>query len=472
MNRTALTGIVISLVVSLPLAAQVEPEPEVALTVYNDNFGVVKEQRTMVFEEGLNTVRFTDVASQIDPTTVNFTCLTAPDAVTILEQNYEYDLVNTESLLKRYLDQPVTIQVKGSGGGVGTRLSGVLSASVNGELILRDPQTGQIHIISRDSIEQILLEKKPEELVTRPTLLWLAAAEEAGPQRCRVTYTTEGIRWQADYLATLDPNDDRISLSAWVTIDNQSGASYGDAALKLIAGDVRRITPPEPPIYPQREMMAARAMDREAFEEKPFMEYHLYTLDRRTDIRNNQVKQIELFEPVEDIPVNRLYVAEVGIESRRGAEEKADVQVKIEFENTQANRLGMPLPQGRVRAFKLDPADETLEFVGEDEIDHTARGGKLSLYIGNAFDVTAEQKLTDSQQGRGFYTYTREVTVRNSKDEDVVVFVDEQIPRGRNWTVGRSSHKYEKKDAFTIRFPVPVPAGGKAVLSYQVTQTW
>ena len=459
-------AVVLSL--SLPLAAQPASQGQTAVTIYNDNFGVVRQDRTLTFEEGINTLRFTDVAARIDPTTVHFTCLSDPNAVTIQEQNYEYDLVNTESLLKRYLDQPVTLQIKGSGGGEGTRVSGVLSASVNGDLILQDPSSGQMQIIPRTSVEQILLVKKPHELVTRPTLIWLARARAAGALPCRVSYTTEGIQWQADYLAVLDQNDTQLSLSAWVTIDNQSGASYPDAAVKLIAGDVRRITPPAPR-YMQMDMVKAAA-PRGGFEEKAFMEYHMYTLGRRTDIRDKQIKQIELFEPVSNVPVTKQFVYEVSGDTRMPASKK--VQVKMEFQNTPENNLGMPLPKGKVRVFKRDPADETLEFVGEDQIDHTAKGAKPSLYIGNAFDITVEDTLLDSQQGRGFQTYTRQVKLRNSRQADAVVFVEEKIPQGRNWSVEKASLPYEKKDAFTVRFSVPVPAGEQTVLEYRLSQTW
>ena len=246
------------------------PEEGVGLTIYNDNFGVVRETRRMSFKEGINTVKFTDVASAIDPTSVNFQSISAPGAVSILEQNYEYDLVNAASLLKRYIDKAVTVAVKGSGADMGKELSGTLLASLGNDLILKS-QTGDIEIISRNSIEEITLKELPDDLVTKPTLVWLAEAEKKGEQICQVTYTTGRIKWDADYSAVLNADETKIDFTGWVTIDNKSGATYKDAALKLIAGDVRRVTEPTPIAGFEESFVIARAAKAPGFEEKSFM---------------------------------------------------------------------------------------------------------------------------------------------------------------------------------------------------------
>lgn len=447
-----------------------ETPQEVAITIYNDNFGVVKEERNMTFEKGLNRMLFTGVAEQIDPTSVNFLCLSSPESVSILEQNYEYDLVNTDSLLKRYIDQPVSLLVKGSGSSGASLLSGVLTAAIGGDLILQDTDTGQMHIVSRASVERIQLDKKPEDLLTRPTLMWLANAEQAGSQRCQVTYTTGGIGWKADYSAVLSDKEDKLDLSGWVTIDNQSGTAYNDATIKLIAGDVRRVQQPAPML--QERVMWSMAKDSAGgFEEKSFMEYHLYTLGRKSTLQNRQIKQIELIEPARNVPVNKQLVYTTSINDRM-AQGRDKVQVKIEFENKEEYGLGIALPKGRVRVFKADPADATLEFVGEDQIDHTARKEKVSLYIGDAFDIVPEQKILDQRRGDRFVTFTRSVEIRNRKDEAVSVFVEEIIPRYVNWKIDKSSLPYEKKDAFTCRFNVAVKADSTTTLTYTMTQTW
>ena len=436
-------------------------EPGMALTVYNDNFAVVREARQIAFDHGLNTVKFTDVASAIDPTSVNFACLSSPAAVSILEQNYEYDLVNTNSLLKRYIDKNVTVVLKGSGADIGKELTGKLLAALSDNLILKS-QRGDIEILDQDSIEEISLKELPGDLVTKPTLVWLANAKEKGQQLCRVTYTTEQIKWHADYSALLNAEETKIDFTGWVTIDNKSGATYKDSTIKLIAGDVRRVV--EQPIRPRKMLLMEEAAEV-GFEEKPFMEYHLYTLGRKSTINNNQVKQIEFIEPAVGVSVQKLYIYD-----RSQADDK--VQIKLEFENTQQNNLGIALPKGKVRVFKKDPADDSLEFVGEDEIDHTAKKEKLSLYIGNAFDIVAEHTLLDSKRSRRKWEQTHKIELKNRKEEAVVVFVDEKFWPYVNWTIDKSTHKYDKRDARTARFTVKLPADSTATIEYTATQSW
>ncbi|OHB54059.1 MAG: hypothetical protein A2Y12_11880 [Planctomycetes bacterium GWF2_42_9] len=441
----------------------------VAVTVYNSNFGVVKEQRLMDFQQGLNTVKFTEVASSIDPTSVSFESISAPGKISILEQNFEYDLVGTSSLLEKYIDKPVIIFVKGSGADAGTTTEGILLAARDNNLILKD-DNGLIQIISFESIKNISLRSLPEGLVTKPTLVWMANSEIAGKEKCQVTYTTNDINWKADYSAILNADENAFNFSGWVTIDNKSGAAYKDAKIKLIAGDVRRIVeqPPMPMkdqmyLYKTREMVAA------GFEEKPFMEYHLYTLGRPSTINNNQTKQIEFITPAENVPAKKIFL----YEHDKNAEK---VQVKFEFENKKEFGLGIALPKGKVRVFKKD-TDGSLEFVGEDEIDHTPNKDKLSLYIGDAFDITVEYKILDSKVSssigdRRSRWESRSVELRNRKDTAVTVFVDEKFSPWVNWKIDDSTHPQIKKDAATARFTVEIPADSTATLQYSVTQKW
>ena len=231
------------------LFAAAEPTAGVGLTVYNDNFAVVKERRNMDFAAGVTTVKFTDVATAIDPTSVTFECLSVPGAVSILEQNYEYDLANTDSLLKRYIDKKVRVQIRGSGSDGGRGADGTLVSSQGGNIILQ-VNNGGMEIIDRSSIEAVSLTEMPADLVTKPTLVWLAQTQEAGSKLCQVTYTTGAISWKADYTAVLSGDEKAIDISGWVTIDNKSGAGYKDATIKLIAGDVRRVQEvPRPMAY-------------------------------------------------------------------------------------------------------------------------------------------------------------------------------------------------------------------------------
>jgi len=447
-------------------------EPGIGLTIYNDNFAVVREARRMKFEKGQNTVRFTDVASAIDPTSVKFACLSAPGAVSVLEQNYEYDLVNAESLLKRYIDKKVMVVVRGSGSETRKHVEGVLLAAVGGELILKSEEGG-IEIIGQGSVEEVAMKELPDDLVTRPTLVWLAQSDKGGEQLCEVAYTTGAIGWKADYTAVLNADDTALDFSGWVTIDNRSGAGYKDATLKLIAGDVRRVMP-QPMALDKlgvvREMRAAAP----AFEEKAFMEYHMYTLGRKSTINNNQVKQIEFIEPAEGVKAKKIYVYERSdYWNPRGGDQSKKVMVKIEFENKKDNKLGIALPKGKVRVFKKDPADASLQFVGEDEIDHTPKDEKLSLYIGDAFDIVAEHTLVDSKEQWGKHRESHKIELRNRKDQEVTVFVDEKFARWVYWEVEKSTHEYEKKDAYTARFPVKVGPNSTTTLEYTVVwSTW
>jgi len=469
MRRQIVVLLLVCVVVCTACGAEKTAGPGVGLTIYNDNFAVVRESREMSFDAGVNTVKFTDVASAIDPTSVNFKCLSAPGAISILEQNYEYDLVNTESLLKRYIDKKVSLYIKGSGADGHQQLGGVLLAAVGGDLVLLNEQGG-IEIVARGSVDNISLEELPEDLVTKPTLVWLAAAQEAGEQLCRVTYTTGAMGWKADYSAVLNEGDTALDFSGWVTIDNKSGAGYKDARLKLIAGDVRRVTPPR---AVSRRMKRGYAMEADAaggFEEKPFMEYHMYTLGRRSTIKNNQVKQIEFIEPAAGVLCKKIFVYERSdYWYRRGAGTSKKVMVKIEFENAKENQLGMALPKGKVRVFKKDPADESLQFVGEDTIDHTPKDEKLSLYIGDAFDIVAEHTLVDKKEWLGRHIETHKVEIRNRKDEQAAVFVDEKFARWVEWKMDKSSQKWEKKDAYTARFPVTVGANSTVTVEYTVS---
>ena len=249
-----------------------------------------------------------------------------------------------------------------------------------------------------------------------------------------------------------------------MTINNKSGATYKNSIIKLIAGDVRRITEPEPL---RRRRMLALEMQAAApgFEEKAFMEYHLYTLGRKSTINNNQVKQIEFITPALGVPTKKLYIYE-------RSQQKDKVQIKLEFENTKKNNLGIALPKGKVRVFKKDPADDMLEFVGEDRIDHTAGKEKLLLYIGNAFDVVPEYTLLDSKPTRRKRVEIHKIELRNRKDKAVTVFVDEKFSTRVNWTIDESTHKYEKRDARTARFEVKIAPDSVATIQYTATQTW
>jgi len=359
--------------------------------------------------------------------------------------------------------------------------------STQGGIILREDD-GSVRVVTNHS--GVKLPSLPGGLITRPTLVWEVTAMQAGPHRARVSYQTTGMTWWADYNVTYaEPKGAgscRLDVAAWVSIVNQSGASFPNASLKLVAGDVQRLAPHAAPTA--RLERKAMAMDEvsSGFAEKEFFEYHLYTLGRPTTLLDNSTKQIELFPIARNAPCERklvYYGLQAGL-SGFGATPATDrnygiapnrkVDIYLGFRNGADQSLGMPLPAGRVRVSKVDPADRTLEFIGEDTIDHTPKDEHVLLRLGSAFDVVGERKQVDFKvdTGRKQMSEEIEIKLRNHKKEPVSVMVKETLYRWMNWRIERGTHRHEKQDARTVHFPVEVPAGGEAVMRYTVQYSW
>ncbi|MEX1015915.1 MAG: DUF4139 domain-containing protein [Phycisphaeraceae bacterium] len=449
-------------------------------------FGVVKEVRPVEFDEGRNTIRFTDVAEFIDPTTVSFTDLTDPDATAVLEQQFLFDLVSSEKLLEKYVDQEITVFVPTGADGAMEAVEGTLLSAIGGELVLRTD--AGIRLLRRSADTQVQLGELPGGLITRPTLAWLVNSGAAGQRQVRTTYQTAGITWRADYNLILDDDETSADLGAWVSLMNLSGATYENARLKLIAGDVQRIEPQRPqPMRMEMERAAAGIVQDQAFEQRPFFEYHLYTLPRPTTVAQNTTQQITLFPTAHDVAVEKVLVYYGLPESQHwgmfpqprtdrglGTEANEKVDVYLRFDNSEDNNLGMPMPAGKVRVFKEDPADETLEFVGEDLIDHTPRDEELLIKLGQSFDIVGERTQTNFtiDQRAHVMTETFRIQLRNHQDEPVQVLVKENLYRWVNWEITDASDDFEKIDARTIHFGVEVPAGGEKTVTYTVRYTW
>jgi hypothetical protein len=428
---------------------------EVALTVYNGDFALVREVRPVQLTTGRETVRFGDVAARIDPTSVRFQSLTAPEAVAILEQNYEYDLVNSQKLLQKYLDKEIRLLAKDE-----RLFEGVLLSAAD-DLVLRD-ESGQIKIIKAAEVQILEFPQLPEGLITRPTLVWLLDCQQRGQHDVEVSYLTDGIDWHAEYVAAVSEDDTRLGLGGWVSLDNRSGTTFRNARLKLVAGDVHRVTPDLKAVEYRRAMEAPVGMGVPQFEEKAFFEYHLYTLTRPATVRDRQIKQLSLF-PDADVAVKKILTYD-------GSREGTKVKVNLEFLNSKENGLGIPLPEGKLRVYKMDE-DKSLQFVGEDLIDHTPKDEKVRVFLGNAFDVVGERKQTESRKITDrTREETYEVRLRNHKEDDVEVVVVEHL--WGDWQIIRSSHEYRKKDAHTAEYPLQVPADGETVLIYTVRFRW
>ncbi|MEW5700772.1 MAG: DUF4139 domain-containing protein [Candidatus Zixiibacteriota bacterium] len=424
---------------------------DVQLTIYNDNLALVKETRLLTLQKGTFDLPFTDVAAAIDPTSVTFAVLDNPGAVTLLEQNYRFDLVSSDKLLEKYIDRAVRVITKQDKVHEGTLL-----AADGAALTLKQPD-GALSIVNRAEIADLSLTSLPEGLITRPTLVWKLRSDVAGPARSEVRYLTGKINWQAQYIATVNAAEDGLDLSGWVSIDNRSGATYTDATLKLMAGDVHRVEPPRPKGMGM-DIAMARMSAEAGFEEKSFFEYHLYTLSRPATVRDNEIKQLALFDPAH-VKAEKIYTYD-------GARDGAKVRVTMEFTNSQAAGLGMPLPAGTIRVMKAD-TDGSWEFVGEDRIDHTPKDEKLRPFLGYAFDIVGERTQMDRQQiSPRVYDERFEIKLRNHKTAAVTIVVVEHF--WGDWSISESSHTATKKDARTAEWRIPVAPDAESVLTFTV----
>jgi hypothetical protein len=435
----------------------------VALTIYNADLGLVKDQREMKLATGVGELLFMDVASAVIPASVSIKSLTDPAGLAVLEQNYEYDLLNPQKLLDKYVGKEVKLYQKNPYTEREETVTATLLSN-NGGPIFRIGNE-----ITFGHPGRIIFPGVPENLIARPTLVWLLENGVTKPQRVEASYLTDKINWRADYVVTLNAGDNRADLTGWVTIDNKSGATYRKASLKLVAGDINRVR--EEPRYRDMMMKAARAEMAAApqFKEEAFFEYHIYTLQRPATIKDNQTKQIRLVQ-AGDIPVKKELVFKgerfyyYSAYGETAANRK--VGVFVEIVNKKAHNLGIPLPKGTVRVYKQD-SDGSLQFVGEDSIDHTPKDETIKIKLGEAFDVVGTRKQTDWKKlASDTYEAAFEISLRNHKKEDVTVKVVEPIPG--DWTMISSSHEFKKSDAFNAEFSIPVPANKETKLTYRV----
>ena len=460
--------LVISFLIFLPgslpalerLTTTQEDQVALEITVYNSNLGLVKDQRQVKLGAGLQELKFMDVAAQIIPTSVSIKSLQTP--FTVLEQNYEFDLLSPRKLLDKYVGKEVKLFTKNPYSEREETISAILLANNDNQPVF---QIGRD--ITFNHPGRILFPEIPKDLISKPTLVWLLENRAPSSPRIEALYLTNGLNWKADYVLVLNEQDTRAGLSGWVTIDNKSGAAYPEAKLKLVAGDIQRVH--EDLGRAKKALMAAPAAPPPQFKEDAFFEYHIYTLDRKTSLKQNQTKQISLLD-AQEVPVKKEFIypgAQYYYRSKLGEIiSNQKVGVFIQFLNSTENHLGMPLPKGNVRAYKRD-RDGSLQLIGEDAIDHTPKNEKIRLKLGEAFDLKAQRKQTAWEKlASDTYESAYEITLRNHKQEDVVIEVNEPLPG--DWKVLESSLPYIKKDASTIGFKVPVAKDQEAKLTYRV----
>lgn len=441
-------------------------QQEVAVTIYNEDLALVKDQRRVVLDRGANRLAWRDVSARIMPETALLRSLGSGDGVVLLEQNFDFDLLTPQKLLDKYVGQSVTvIKTNPATGAESSEVATVLST--NGGVVLKFADRIETGMPGR-----IVFKSVPDNLRDRPTLVIALQSFAAGEQLMELSYLTGGLSWRADYVAELSPRDDRLDLNGWVTLSNVSGSSYPNAKLQLVAGDVNRVRR-EVDSALEGRVMKSMPMAAPVMAEESLFEYHLYTLERPTTIAEQQTKQVALLS-ASQIPTSKELVLQGRDYYYRSSYgdlgQKMKVGVFVEFEN-KGGGLGVPLPKGVIRVYKRDSKGHA-QFVGEDRIDHTPRNEKIRLKLGEAFDVTADKKQTDFQKlgGTGRYSYVYEsayqIELKNAKDEAVTVKVMEPVPG--DWEMLSESAQHKKEASNAVVWRVTVPPGGRTLLNYRV----
>ncbi|MCP4116222.1 MAG: DUF4139 domain-containing protein [Desulfobacteraceae bacterium] len=431
------------------------------VTIYNQDMALVKEKRAVTLPKGESTLAFRDVSGKIIPETA----LLKSEGLRVVEQNFEFDLLSPESLLEKFTGKSVELIKTHPETGQETRMDAKVLATHNG-VVLETPTGIETGIPGR-----LLFPHIPANLRTSPTLTMTVQSNGEKSKSLELSYLTQGLTWRADYVAELNPNDDRLNLKAWVTLTNTSRTDYTDAVLQLVAGDIH-LAPRER--RPRAMPMVMEARAKGSFAREEMFEYHLYTLERKTTLKNNQTKQVALLQ-AKEIPCAKEYLIDgqshYFSRSMGPGVQTPKVRVLLHFQNTKENNLGMPLPKGVIRVYKQDSRG-MLQFAGEDRMDHTPDKGKLALTLGNAFDITAEKKQTDfrklSGSGRDAYRYqsSYEIKIANAKTSPVTVTVSEPVPG--DWRITRQSHPHTKASSNRAQWRISVPARGETTLSYTV----
>jgi len=438
---------------------------EVSITVYNQNFGLVREIRDIDLGKGRAALEFREVSSQIQPETVAIKSLTG-GGLSVLEQNYRYDLLSPQKLLEKYVGKKVKVYRWNEKQGKEDAFDAEVLSVNGGQSVMKI--NGEI---TYDFPGRIAFPEVPANLIAKPTLVWLLESQ-AQKQKVEVTYMTRGMSWKADYVFVINDKDTLGDLTGWVTLNNNTGASYENAKLKLVAGDVNKVT--EHAGWGKgKAVFASGSAGGGGFKEEGLFEYHLYTLQKPTDVMNNEQKQVTLLEG-QNINVQKKLMFYGQSYWYRGSYgqlmSNQKVGVYLDVQNTEANHLGIPLPKGIVRVYKADKSGAK-QFIGEDHIDHTPRDEKIRVKMGDAFDVVGDRKQTDWKSlGTCNSESGWEISLRNHKD--TVETVQDWEPVGGDWEIVSSSHPAVKQDAHTFTFEVKIPAKGEVKIKYRVRIRW
>src|SRR5438128_2224591 len=451
-------------------ATSLNDQTDLALTVYISNIALVRDVRNLSLPSGVFRLKLMDVAATVNPATVHFRSLNEPDKLGVLEQNYEYDLLEPAKLLHKYVGKEVTLVRSYMDNGTTKReeIKATLLAD-NNEPVWKIGND----IVTGGYAESYRFLEVPANLFDRPTLLMSLENSGSRKQQIEASYLAGNLSWNSDYVLTVGRDDKAADLDGWVTLVNNSGTAFHNARLQLVAGDLNRIQPAVAGNM-ARDMMVAKASRAEQFAQENFSEYHLYTLGRKTSVEDKETRQISLLQG-SGIPVEKRFVVNgqnfyYHNQQNPGTPIKDNVMVFYKFKNEEKSGLGMPMPAGNVRVYQKDSKGNIL-FVGEDRIDHTPKDEALNIHIGNAFDVISERKQTDYKRiDTHLWEMEFEITLRNHKDSPITVEVNEPI--GGDWEMLTSSYKYTKTAAWAARFNVPVAANSTSLLKYRIRARW
>ena len=450
------------------ITSSLSDQQSIALTIYNSNLALVKDQRKIRLNNGINNLALRDVSGQIRPETALLRSVSHKGSFETLEQNFDFDLLTPQKLLEKYVGKMVRVLNMNPTTGIETSEQALVLSANNG-VVMKIGNRVETGIPGR-----IVYDNVPDNLRERPTLITKLNNKTAGEQSVELSYLTGGLDWKADYVAELNSKEDSLDLSGWVTLTNTSGTSYQNAKLQLVAGDVNRVQENYPRAMSMRKNADMLAESAKPMAEESLLEYHLYSLDRQTTIAENQTKQVALLS-ASQVPAHKELVL-------RGADyyystsygdlgQKLKVGVFVDFDNKEAAKLGIPLPKGIMRVYKKDSLGNA-QFVGEDRIDHTPKNETIRLKLGEAFDVTADKKQSDFKvlprpaKGNNMFESAYEIVIKNAKKERVSVTVQEPIPA--DWKMIKESHPSKRVTSNTAVWKIDVPSEGKVTLTYRV----
>lgn len=446
-------------------------QTDLAVTVYNSNIALIRDVRQLRLPSGSFRLKFMDIAATVNPATVHFRSLTEPAKLGVIEQNYEYDLLEPAKLLHKYVGKEVTL--------VRSYLDNGTTKHEQVQARLLSDNSGPVWKIGNDIVTGMYAEsyrfpEVPENLFDRPTLLMSLENSGARQHQIEASYLASNLSWNADYVLTVGREEKAADLDGWVTLINHSGTAFHNARLQLVAGDLNRLPERDrgvPQMKATLEMLAGAAQQ---FQQENFSEYHLYSLSRRTSVEDQETKQISLLQG-SGVPVEKVFIVNGQNFYYRnamnpGSPQKDPVMVFYKFKNEEKAGLGMPLPAGNVRVYQKDSRNSVL-FVGEDRIGHTPKDETVTVHIGDAFDVISERKQTDYKRiDAHTWEMEFEITVRNHKDAPITVEFNEPI--GGDWEMLASTYKSAKTAAFAAQFKVPVDKNGTSVLRYRIRARW